>query len=173
MNPPLALLPANVLTANPKAGGEPLHVAGRHLEPRLLDFWRWSCSNLVSNATRGRLAQFIVATALGIETRSIVRDEWQAYDLLTPSGIKVEVKSATYLQSWFMESWFQKRPSTIAVRVGKRRGWSAVTNVLETGANAIAVSRKHCRRGSEADLDSSACGNCPLPCSADSGSSGS
>jgi len=60
---------------------------------------RCSLSDLVSNATRGRLAEFIVAQALNVDT-SGVRDEWAAYDLLTSSGIKVEVKSAAYLQSW-------------------------------------------------------------------------
>ena len=28
------------------------------------------------------------------------RDLWDAYDLLTTVGVKVEVKSASYLQSW-------------------------------------------------------------------------
>ena len=29
-----------------------------------------------------------------------VRIEWGSYDLLTPSGIKVEVKNSAYIQSW-------------------------------------------------------------------------
>lgn len=56
-------------------------------------------SDLVSNATRCRLAEYIVARALGISTAG-VRDEWAAYDLITPDGIRIEVKSAAYLQSW-------------------------------------------------------------------------
>ena len=48
--------------------------------------------DLVSNATRGRLAEFIVAKALKIDT-SIARVEWQAYDLITRNEIKIEVKS--------------------------------------------------------------------------------
>ena len=55
----------------------------------LLDFWSWSASDLVSNATRGRLAEFIVANALGVE--SGIREEWAAYDLATATGIKIEV----------------------------------------------------------------------------------
>jgi hypothetical protein len=73
----------------------------------LSDFWKWSASDLLSNATRGRLAEFIVAKALG-GSGGDVRDEWGAYDITMPGGIKLEVKSAAYLQSWP-----QKRFSTI------------------------------------------------------------
>jgi hypothetical protein len=67
-----------------------------------LDFWRRSASDILSNATRGRLAEFLVATATGIDIKT-VRDEWGAYDLLTPEGIKLEIKSAAYLQSWYQK----------------------------------------------------------------------
>lgn len=63
----------------------------------LLDFWRWSCSDLISNATRGILAEYIIAQALGVAKG--IRKEWAPYDLLTPEGIRVEVKSAAYIQS--------------------------------------------------------------------------
>lgn len=39
-------------------------------------------SDLVSNSIRGKLAEFIVAKALGVDT-NMARDEWQSYDLLT------------------------------------------------------------------------------------------
>src|SRR5512145_163164 len=65
----------------------------------LLGFWQWSTSDLVSNVTRGRLAEYIVARALGVDMDG-VRDEWAAFDLVTPSGIKIEVKSAAFVQSW-------------------------------------------------------------------------
>lgn len=81
-----------------KSGGETLHQNGRVFNCDLLDFWRWSASDLMSNATRGVLAEWIVARALGIEQS--VRVEWDAFDLLTPSGISIEVKSGAYLQSW-------------------------------------------------------------------------
>jgi hypothetical protein len=42
-------------------------------------------------ATRGRLAEYIIATAIGAADG--VRDEWAAYDLLDPRGISIEVKS--------------------------------------------------------------------------------
>lgn len=65
------------LVAEPKTGHETFRANGRDLGPTLFDFWRWSLSDLVSNATRGLLAEFIVAKALGISTPS-VRDEWSA-----------------------------------------------------------------------------------------------
>ena len=89
------------------------------------DFWRWSASDLLSNATRGILAEFIVARALG-NTES-VRREWDAYDVLTPEGIKVEVKSAAYIQSWH-----QDKPSQVVLRIAPTMAWDAKTNKLST-----------------------------------------
>jgi hypothetical protein len=62
----------------------------------LADFWSWSASDLVSNATRGVLAEYIVASALGLAYQREVRAQWDAFDLLF-DGIKIEVKSAAYL----------------------------------------------------------------------------
>ena len=39
-----------------KTGAEKLHAESIPLGPTLLDFWSWSTSDLVSNATRGVLA---------------------------------------------------------------------------------------------------------------------
>ncbi len=94
--PALANYPA--LPVASKTGDESLHRGGHPLDCHLLDFWRWSASDLMSNATRGVLAEWIVARSLGIERT--VRVEWDAFDLLTPSGISIEVKSGAYLQSW-------------------------------------------------------------------------
>lgn len=106
-------------------GTEPFHADGHPLGMTLLDFWRWSASDLVSNATRGILAEFIVASALGINLDS-VRDEWSAYDLQTPVGITVEVKSAAYIQSWS-----QQKPSIITFRIPCTQGWNAESNTYE------------------------------------------
>ena len=106
-----------------KTGNEHLTLDGKATSFVLSDFWRWSVSDLVSNVTRGRLAEFIVATSLGVDLK-VVRDEWKAYDLLTPEGIKVEVKSASYLQSWH-----QKKPSIITYSTRPTRYWDSETNV--------------------------------------------
>ena len=108
-----------------KSGDEPLHSNGRSLEIKLLDFWRFSSSDLVSNSTRGVLAEFIVACALGVDLDT-VRDEWGAYDLSTTEGITVEVKSAAYIQSWH-----QKALSPIKFRIPKTQAWNADTGVYE------------------------------------------
>jgi hypothetical protein len=105
------------LKVSPKRGDDIFHWDGASLGYCLQDFWTWSVSDLVSNATRGRLAEFIVARALGISTES-VRDEWASFDLRTPVGIKVEVKSAAYIQSWH-----QRRLSSITFVTPKTRAW--------------------------------------------------
>jgi hypothetical protein len=106
-----------------KTGDEYLVFKSMPTSFRLRDFWKWSVSDLVSNVTRGRLAEFIGATSLGIDLET-VRDEWQAYDLLTPEGIKVEVKSASYVQSWA-----QKKLSSITFSTRATRYWDSETNV--------------------------------------------
>ena len=108
-----------------KCGSEKLKSGGQDIGCSLLDFWQWSASDLVSNATRGRLAEFIAAKALGIPVNTTIRHEWAAYDLTGPGGVNVEVKSAAFLQSWH-----QDRPSSIQFRVPKTRAWDPDTNVL-------------------------------------------
>ena len=84
----------------------------------MADFWRWAFSDLRENITRGVLAEFLVARALG-DNRP-VRSAWDDYDIETASGIKVEVKSAGYLQSWP-----QRRLSRIAFTGLTGRRWRA------------------------------------------------
>jgi hypothetical protein len=105
-----------------KTGEERLTSKDKETEVKLIDFWRWSVSDLVSNATRGRFAEFVVATALNIDL-TIIRDEWSAFDLTSPEGIKIEVKSASYLQSWF-----QRNFSTISFSIKAARHWDSLTN---------------------------------------------
>jgi hypothetical protein len=95
----------------------PLHTSNRPLGPTLLDFWAWNQSNLLENRTRGILAEFIVMKALGINSEQ--RIEWDNYDLITESGIKIEVKSAAYLQAWE-----QKQLSTIRFNIAPKRIWT-------------------------------------------------
>jgi hypothetical protein len=106
-------------------------VDGTAVGPTLADFWGWSMSDLLNNTARGVLAEFIVALATGVPTDGVVREGWAAWDLTTPEGIKVEVKSAAYV-----ESWRQLRPSTIAFLTPKTRAWDP-----ETGMSDVAASR--------------------------------
>lgn len=71
----------------------------------LQDFWEWAFSDVVGNTVRGKLAEYIVATAVGCE--SDLRPTWESFDLLSPEGIKIEVKSSAYLQSWEQKGFSQ------------------------------------------------------------------
>lgn len=81
-----------------KTGNEPFTFNDKDLPINVLSFWQWSNSELLGNALRGVLAEYIVASAL--DCLDSLRVEWDAYDLLTQTDIKVEVKSSSYLQSW-------------------------------------------------------------------------
>lgn len=87
----------------------------------LSGFWQWSVSDLVSNATRGILAEYLVAYALGLDRGA--RNEWDAFDFETETGLKIEVKSAAYIQSWF-----QRELSQITFNIPKTLAWDYKTN---------------------------------------------
>ncbi len=106
------------------SGDEAFFGAGGIADFKVLDFWRWSISDLILNTTRGVLAEYIVAKALGVPTGG-VRDPWRSYDLEC-SGVRVEVKSAAYIQSWA-----QDRFSDITFTVGRRLGWDPDTNRMD------------------------------------------
>ena len=66
---------------NQKTGDEHFSFEGMPTGFLLNDFWRWQSSDLLNNALRGVLAEYIVAKALGIETNG-PRVEWEPFDLL-------------------------------------------------------------------------------------------
>ena len=111
-----------------KTGQELFHEADTVSTVSLIDFWQWTYSDLLGNTNRGRLAEFIVGRALGL-TLTDVRREWDEVDFITPTGLKIEVKSAAYLQSWY-----QKKLSDIYFVVCPRRGWNAATNEIDLTA---------------------------------------
>jgi hypothetical protein len=104
-----------------QSGAEPFTRAAKPIGPTLADFWGWTLSDLVDNLERGALAEFIVATALGIPTDG-VRVGWAVWDLTTLDGVRIEVKSAAYLQSWP-----QDHLSRISFRAPKAQGWDPDT----------------------------------------------
>lgn len=110
------------MPARSRTGEEPLRDGDQPLGFQLRDFWRWSLSDLLSNAARGIFAEFLVALALETPLDG-VRDEWAPFDLTTPEGTTVEVKSAAYLQSWS-----QRRLSGIVFSTRPTRAWCAKTN---------------------------------------------
>ena len=45
----------------------------------------------------------------GLGATTTPRMEWDSYDLKTPEGVLVEVKSSVYLQTWYQER--ESRPT--------------------------------------------------------------
>jgi len=87
----------------------------------VLDFWVWMASDVLNNTLRGTIAEYIVSQAM--EACTPVRVEWDTVDITTPEEIKIEVKSAAYLQSWH-----QDRPSAISFGIAKTYPWDWETN---------------------------------------------
>jgi len=98
-------------------GGE--HFAG--LDATVADFWRWAFSDLRDNTTRGILAEFLVAKAVG-DTRSL-RIGWDNFDAQAPDGTRIEVKCSAFLQSWS-----QKRHSELVFGRLSAREFDAARN---------------------------------------------
>lgn len=114
-------MPEEPMTSRRRTGSEAFHASGQPLGFDVLDFWRWSSSNLVGNALRGVLAEYLVTRALDLATDC--RVEWDACDLRTPDGFAIEVKSAAYVQSWT-----QARPTRISFGIQPGYAWDAATN---------------------------------------------
>ncbi|MFM9903130.1 MAG: hypothetical protein ACKVQJ_00995 [Pyrinomonadaceae bacterium] len=115
----------SALRVERKSGNEKFVATDAKLSVTLTDFWRLSVSDLVSNATRGILAEFIVANALKLDTG--VRTEWDAYDLKLPDDTKIEIKSAAFCQSWT-----QTALSKIRFTIRPTYGWDSSTNLSST-----------------------------------------
>ncbi|MCP2637654.1 hypothetical protein K0817_013930 [Microbacterium sp. HD4P20] len=99
----------------PLEGDEPFIGAGG---ATVLDFWRFAMSDLRTNNTRGYLAEFLVARSLGVVAERV---EWDDFDVLW-EGVKIEVKSSAYLQSWP-----QRRLSQIKFTNLRGREWGDIT----------------------------------------------
>ncbi len=87
----------------------------------VLDFWQWAFSDLQANNLRGIFAEWVVAKLLDIPLT--IRNPWDEWDLITPCGVKLEIKTSAYLQSWS-----QKRPSNIVFSGLKGRRLNIETN---------------------------------------------
>ncbi len=91
--------PFDPASVSMKDGAAKFHKSERPLAFDLHSFWRWASSDLLNNAVRGLLAEYLVARAIG-DVESRPRSTWDACDVTTSAGVKVEVKSAAYVQSW-------------------------------------------------------------------------
>jgi len=87
------------------------------------DFWSWSYSELLLNRIRGDLAEYIVALALKEEVEKT--DAWSSYDLLYKKSIKIEIKSAAYIQSWA-----QSKNTNIVFNIAPKKEWNYITKKM-------------------------------------------
>ncbi|MCY3825965.1 MAG: hypothetical protein OXG10_01070 [Candidatus Dadabacteria bacterium] len=121
MNDGLSRLEARLLD-----GQEPFHGPGVTQPLLLIDYWRWQGSALLDNTSRGILAEFLVASALGLHRKP--RREWDESDIRMASGTTIEVKSSAYVQSWE-----QCKPSVIEFGIAPHRSWNAETGEYREG----------------------------------------
>jgi hypothetical protein len=111
------------------------------------DFWSFALSDLQSNVTRGVLAEFLVARAVGAEES--VRASWDNYDVTAPDGTRIEVKSAAYLQSWRQRTHSQIRFNGLSgLRWDDEAGWG---EEREVRADVFVFGVQICR--THADFD--------------------
>ena len=106
-------------------GSEPIVSADGNTVGQLLDFWQWAYSDLIGNTERGALAEYIVACALGINNDE--RVSWDKYDLLSKQGVRIEIKTSGYLQTWE-----QKELSKPIFGIQPTYGWDSKSNTYET-----------------------------------------
>ena len=108
-----------------KQGTEKIITPGGKRVAELTDFWRWAYSDLIGNAERGALAEYLVACALGIQDS--VRISWDKYDLLLKDNIAIEVKTSGYIQTWE-----QKKLSKITFGIAPTYGWDSKSNEYDS-----------------------------------------
>lgn len=109
-------LPSN-LTGDERLANAPFDLH----DATILAFWQWAFSNLRANNIRGIFAEWLVARLLNLPQP--IRDSWTEWDLTTPEGVKIEVKTSAYVQTWP-----QMRPSKIVFSGLKGRRLDVTTN---------------------------------------------
>ena len=107
------------ITPQRLTGDEPLPTGAT-----LLHFWQWMGSDLMSNTLRGALGEYLVALAVGAaDTMNGVQEEWAPYDVHSPDGVKIEVKTSAYIQTWHQSALNPPR-----FGIAPRMAWDAATN---------------------------------------------
>lgn len=80
-----------------KTGQEPFTENGKNIGVSVLDFWRFSYSELNSDP-RDDIAEYLVSLALGVREPYNKKD-WTLFDI-DYDGNPIEVKSTSYYQTW-------------------------------------------------------------------------
>lgn len=103
----------------------------------VLDFWKWGFSDINTNIVRGIYAEFLIGHALGLISDK--RNAWSDFDFLY-RGVKIEVKSSGYLQSWDNEE-LSKILFSIKTKKANLHIFSIYQDVDRLSANVLDVSR--------------------------------
>ena len=118
----------------PLSGNEKFTLHGKDTCMTVLDYWAWSCSDLYDNTMRGVMAEFLIASSFteGLPfASSQVRTNWLSYDVTSPTGRRIEVKSAAYIQSWNPEDVY----SQIKFDIGKKLAWDGTSYASKPDRN--------------------------------------
>lgn len=116
-------------------GNEEFTLHGKGAGITVLDFWRWAFSDLIDNTQRGVMAEFLVYSSLNSSTTDTqMRENWLPFDITSPSGRRIEVKSAAYIQAWTPENIFAQ----IRFDIGKKLAWDNAT------ATSATVAKRNC-----------------------------
>lgn len=99
-------------------------IVNNQIKRTLLDYWQWAYSDLIGNTERGNFAEYLVAMSCGVDNEN--RISWNSFDLELENGIKIEVKSSAYLQSWK-----QKDFSKPIFSVSKSLAWDYKENTYD------------------------------------------
>ncbi len=108
-----------------------LHGSGAGISVK--DFWSWAYSDLLNNTQRGVMAEFLVYSSFKSEyppPRTQMRVNWLPFDVTSPSGRRIEVKSAAYLQSWTTDF-----PAQIQYDIAPKLAWDGKNYATEAKRN--------------------------------------
>lgn len=117
-------------------GNEEFTLHGTSAGITVMDFWRWAFSDLIDNTQRGVMAEFLVYSSLNRFTSHYtrMRENWLPFDVISPSGRRIEVKSAAYIQAWTPENIFAQ----IRYDIRKKLAWDNTT------ATSATVAKRNC-----------------------------
>lgn len=106
-------------------GNEKFTLHGASTGISVMDFWSWAYSDLIDNTQRGVMAEFLVYSSVRStpSPNSQTRENWLPFDVTSPSGRRIEVKSAAYIQAWTPENIFAQ----IRFDIGKKLAWDNAT----------------------------------------------
>lgn len=115
-------------------GNEEFILHGTSVGISVKDYWSWAYSDLIDNTQRGVMAEFLVYSTIRNPPDTQMRENWLPFDVTSPSGRRIEVKSAAYIQAWTPENIFAQ----IRFDIGKKLAWDNVT------ATSATVAKRNC-----------------------------